>query len=87
VTHSGPRSKEGRGHTSRNGGITPREVIYAQEALRDLCVRVAVLEPEAEHNRSEERALDAFLAGLARIYCQTADSVGPRDGQHCETAL
>jgi len=30
-------------------------------------VRVAVLQPEAEHNRSEERALDAFLAGPARI--------------------
>jgi hypothetical protein len=67
LTHSGPRSKEGRGHTSRNGGITRREVIYAQEALRDLCVRVAVLKPEAEHNRSEERALDAFLAGLADL--------------------
>ena len=46
-------------------------------------MRVAVLQPEAEHNRSEERALDAFFAGrrdftvkrLTALSRKTADAL------------
>jgi len=46
-------------------------------------VRVAVLQAEAEHNRSEERALDAFFAGrrdftvkrLTALSRKTADAL------------